>query len=360
MKKLLILSTIPVPYRTTVFLGLAEHYDADIFFERSYDQNRNDKYFVEDKGFVLLNTEAAMRKYQNCLKCIEEYDLVLAYDYTSKMGMQLMMHCICNGVPYALNCDGAFVNKNWLKDRIKRFFVSRASLYFCSGASARAYFLHYGADESKMHYHDFTSLVESDIFNKIADSDEKNRLRQENNIPNKTIVLTIGQFIHRKGFDILLKSWKDVCGDAHLLIVGGGEKLDEYKAYISENSMDNVSIIGFLDKEKVFEYYRASDVFVLPTREDVWGLVINEAMACGIPVISSDMCIAGRELIEEDRNGYVVPVENAEALTKAIQILISDPEKRLKMGKNNIDKMQGNVMNNIVERHIEVIDAFLK
>jgi len=360
MKKLLILSTIPVPYRTTVFLGLSEHYETDIFFERSYDQNRNDKYFVEDKGFVLLNTEEAMNQYRSCLKRIKEYDLVLAYDYTSKMGMQLMMHCICNGVPYALNCDGAFINKHWLKDSIKRFFVSRASLYFCSGASAREYFLHYGADESKMHYHNFTSLVESDIFSEIADAAEKGRLRQENSIPDKTIVLTIGQFIHRKGFDILLKAWKEVQGDAHLLIVGGGEKLEEYEAYIKENQMDNVSIVGFLDKKTVFEYYRASDVFVLPTREDVWGLVVNEAMACGIPVISSDMCVAGRELIEEDVNGYIVPVEDSKALAKAILTLICDSEKCVEMGKNNIKKMQGNVMKSIVDRHIEAIDVFLK
>ncbi len=357
MKKLLILSTIPVPYRTEVFLGLAKHYRADIFFERSYDQNRNDKYFVTDEGFTMLNSDEGRKRYQSCLRRLREYDLVLAYDYTSKKGMQLMLRCIRQGVPYCLNCDGAFINPHPVKDWIKRFFIRRARACFCSGDSAREYFLHYGARQENLYLHDFTSLTEKDIFPNTANREEKKKLREKNGLEDTVLVLTIGQFIYRKGFDILLEAWRQVRGNCRLLMVGGGEKQQEYEAFIAKYGMDNVTLVGYLDKSKIFEYYRASDLFVLPTREDVWGLVVNEAMACGIPVISSDMCIAGRELIKEGINGYVVPSEDVDRLAEALQKLVNQPALREEMGRNNIRDIQGKTLQNIVESHIKVIDS---
>lgn len=54
----------------------------------------------------------------------------------------------------------------------------------------------------------------------------------------------------------------------------------------------------------------AADIFVHPTREDIWGLVVNEAMAKGLPVITTDRCVAGLELIKNESVGRIVPVEN--------------------------------------------------
>ena len=354
--KLLILSTIPVPYRTAVLCGLSRYYETDIFFERCYDQNRNQKYFVEQGGFYLLDTEESQKRYKDCLKRLREYDLVLAYDYTSRMGMELMLRCIVKRVPYALNCDGAFINPNFMKDHVKRFFVRRAALYFASGPSAKDYFLHYGAEEERIYYHEFTSLTEADIRTAVPAAEEKSALRRKYDLPSGVLVLTIGQFIYRKGFDILLRAWNNMPSESHLLIVGGGEKEEEYRAYICDHHLTGVSLIGFLDKETLKEYYAASDIFVLPTREDVWGLVVNEAMACGLPVIATDMCIAGRELIQNEKNGYVVPVQDEAALREKMVRLICDGDLRVRMGKNNLERMKENTLENIVEAHRKAID----
>lgn len=77
-----------------------------------------------------------------------------------------------------------------------------------------------------------------------------------------------------------------------------------------------------MSKDELFEYYKAADLFVLPTREDVWGLVINEAMACGLPVITTEKCGSGAELIEEGRNGYIVPVEDVDALAMSMKKIL--------------------------------------
>ena len=103
----------------------------------------------------------------------------------------------------------------------------------------------------------------------------------------------------------------------------------------------------------------ASDLFVLPTREDIWGLVINEAMANGLPVVTTDRCIAGRELVANGENGYLVPAEDPDELRKRMREILGDDGLRQRMQKANIGKMQDNTMENIVKSHIPVIDSLL-
>ncbi|RHP34992.1 glycosyltransferase family 4 protein [Lachnotalea sp. AF33-28] len=359
MKRLLILSIFPAPYRVSVFRGLAERYQIDLYFEFVQNQNRNAKWFVESDEFTVLTTPEAVQKYEQALKNLTQYDLVLAYDYFSKRAMKLMMQCIRRKVPYCINCDGAFINRNFIKDRVKHFFVSRAAACFASGVSASDYFRHYGADRKRIHIHNFTSLTREDIRQAPVTADEVRDVRRELGIKDCRTVLTIGQFIHRKGNDILLQSWEGMPEDYQLLIIGGGDLAPEYEKFIREHHLKNVHILGFMDKERVMKYYMASDLFVLPTREDIWGLVINEAMANGLPVVTTDRCIAGRELVANGENGYLVPAEDPDELRKRMREILGDDGLRQRMQKANIGKMQDNTMENIVKSHIPVIDSLL-
>ena len=144
-----------------------------------------------------------------------------------------------------------------------------------------------------------------------------------------------------------------------LLIIGGGDLAPEYEKFIREHHLKNVHILGFMDKERVMKYYMASDLFVLPTREDIWGLVINEAMANGLPVITTDRCIAGRELVKNGENGYLVPAEDPDELRERMMAILADDGLRQHMKEANIGKMQDNTMENIVKSHIPVIDSLL-
>jgi glycosyltransferase involved in cell wall biosynthesis len=121
----------------------------------------------------------------------------------------------------------------------------------------------------------------------------------------------------------------------------------------------NVKIIGFEQKNLIFKYYKSADLFVLPTREDIWGLVVNEAMACGIPVITTNRCIAGIELIEDGINGYIVEVGNSLDLKEKIFELLQNDNLCKKMASNNVKKMHGNTIENIAKSHIDVIQKFL-
>ena len=101
--------------------------------------------------------------------------------------------------------------------------------------------------------------------------------------------------------------------------------------------------MDFMEKKLLFKYYQVSDLFVLPTREDIWGLVINEAMANGLPIITTNKCVAGVELINQ--NGRLINNEDYETLGKYINELLTDDDLL-----NNYSRMS---LNNIKSYSIE-------
>lgn len=131
-----------------------------------------------------------------------------------------------------------------------------------------------------------------------------------------------------------------------------------YLEFIRTNGLENVKLIEYLPKEELFKYYQAADLFVLPTRKDTWGLVINEAMACGLPIVSTDQCIGGVELIKNGINGFIVPVDNATALTEKISEIMQTDSLASMMSVNNLNKIQRYTMKNIAKTHIEHINEY--
>ena len=105
-------------------------------------------------------------------------------------------------------------------------------------------------------------------------------------------------------------------------------------------NLDNVHFIDFKNKDILKEYYYVADVFVLPTREDIWGLVINEALAYGLPVITTDKCMAGLEMIEDGKNGYIIPVNSVKKLAEKLTFKSFFPVKILRSWKNLLKKCQ--------------------
>ncbi len=364
-KNVLVIASYPAPYRVGVFKKLSEQYDMDVFFATCKNENRNPDWFCKsgELSFDVLDNEAANSKYEKALKNLRAYDFVLAYDPTLKPAMKAIVKCRLLRVPYFVNNDGAFISKgSFVKKSVKKFLYSGAKLCFASGEFSKKYFIAFGANSDRVRIHNFTSLNETDILKEKISEKEKSQLRTQLKLKTDNVyVITVGQFIERKGFDLLLKGWNKLNGEnAELIIVGGGDDRPKYEAFIAENKLDNVTIIDFLDKKDLYEYYKASDIFILPTREDVWGLVINEAMACGLPVISSDNCIAAQELITPGENGFIYPVYSIDAMTNCLQQLIDNKELRDEMAENNIIKIQGNTIENIGKKHIEDIEEWFE
>lgn len=367
MIKLLIKNTIPAPYRAELFKILSKEFDTDIFYERDNEKERNDKWIDNATNYrhYFLNDIKGKQYYNKQIKNIKKYDFVLLYEYSTKSSMKLMLKCIINGVPYFINCDGAIIKPNFLKDKIKTFFIKRAKACLASGKSAEEYFLRYGAKKENIYFHNFTSLYEKDILNEPIKIERKNELKKDLGIKYKKNYIGVGSFIKRKGFDLIIEAIKDIENKENnqfgFTIIGEGPELEYYKEEIEEYKISNIDFIDFKVKDELLKYYDASDVFILPTREDIWGLVVNEAMARGLPVITTDKCVAGLELIDNGINGNIFKSGSVEELYKLIESYNKKTDEELhKFGKKSIRKIKDYTYENMAKNHINLIRKLYK
>jgi Glycosyltransferase len=149
-----------------------------------------------------------------------------------------------------------------------------------------------------------------------------------------TRFLIAAQFIHRKGFDILLSACAQLPTDGWTLTIAGEGKLrskfeQAFAARFSNSKVQFVGQVSYADRAKLFEGHH---VFVFPSRWDGWGMAPIEAMAAGLPVISSDQVMSMLEFIRDGENGYIVPSENAGELAAKMREFIVDPDRIPKMG----------------------------
>jgi glycosyltransferase involved in cell wall biosynthesis len=139
------------------------------------------------------------------------------------------------------------------------------------------------------------------------------------------VFLFCGQMIARKGVDILLAAFQRLGTCARLLLVGREADLPQFLAPLPAPVRERITYAGFQPPEDLPRYFSQADVFVLPSRYDGWGVVVNQALAAGLPAICSDMVGAGRELVEEEINGLHFPAGDTDALAEKMQRLVAQP-----------------------------------
>lgn len=361
-KKILILSLYPAPYRAELYEYFSREFEIDVFFESDQGDGRNQGWFTKG-SYQFLDTEKGVAYYKKAIRNLKEYQLVVLYEYSSKEAIKLIAKCKRKKVPYVINCDGVILphKKNFLKDVVKRWLLSKATAYMASGQHAKEYFLHYGAKEEKIYIHHFSTLHEQDILTAPIEADEKIVLREKLGLPiDKKIAIAVGRFIPLKRYDYLLREWKRIDEECCLLLIGGGDEYEKYQAIIQEQGLKNVIVENFHPPEELYEYYKAADVFIHPTSYDVWGLVINEAMAKGIPVVVSNTCVAGLELVKEWENGFLFPMgEETIGVDKLLSIL-QDDKLRAKMAEKCLKTIQEYTVENMAKTHMGIFEKVLK
>lgn len=366
--KILFLTNIASPYRIKFFNELGKVVDLTVIFERKRAKNRNDNWLKSKfnnfkaeylSGIKISNDSSFSLSILDWLK--KDFDLIVIGGYSTPSGILAICYLNLKGIPFLLNVDGGIVNKeeNIVKYNLKKYLISSAFAWLSTGKEANKYLEYYGAKERMIFEYPFTSVKEKDILESIISEQEKEKLRNEIDIEGKNIVLSVGQFIKRKGFDILLKAANGLDKDIGIYIIGG-KPTQEYINIKNKFNLENVHFIDFMKKEKLIKYYLAADLFVLPTREDIWGLVINEAMSYGLPVITTNNCVAGLELITDNENGYIIPTENSVILREKIKKILRDEILKEKMGKNNLDKIKKFTIEAMAEEHLNIFDYLIK
>jgi len=152
---------------------------------------------------------------------------------------------------------------------------------------------------------------------------------------NEVTFLFCGQMIARKGVDLLVAAFSRLVDRglrARLLLVGRRADLDWALTFCSERSRHLIEYRGFSDPKCLPELFSEANVFVLPSRYDGWGVVVNQALGAGLPLICSDAVGAAFDLVQENVNGFQVPAGSVDALAGAMEIFLRNPELLAKFG----------------------------
>jgi len=139
-----------------------------------------------------------------------------------------------------------------------------------------------------------------------------------------------------KGADKLIKACHDLTFDNwHLLLVGGGDLVPELKSLVYARGLDHkITFAGFVGDDRLPQFYQTADVFVLPStdRSEAFGIVLVEAMACGVPVIASNLP-GVRSVLIHGETGLLTPPKDIDRLREAIGRILTDENLRLRLGK---------------------------
>ena len=367
--KILFLTNYPVPYRIDFFNELGKLCDLTVLFEQrpgevsDREQIGITAAFQLFKGEFLHGPRIKLGCYYLNFDALSwvikanQYDVVIFGIYSSPtQAMMITLMKLLRQI-YVLNSDGGFIKDDrFVAKQIKHFLIRNATLYLASGESTKRYLEHYGADPERVRVYPFTSLKEKDVMKEPASKERIAMLRKQYGIPEKLVVLGVGQFIKRKGWDVLLEAAQALSSDTGVYIVGGNEN-EEYLQLINRYGLQSVHFLPFMGKEELSNYYTLSDLFVLPTREDIWGLVINEAMAHGLPVITTKSCLAGLELVEDGVNGYLVDRDDVTALADRMNTLLWNEGLRVQMSENNRKKIKAYTVEKMAAVTAEILAA---
>lgn len=366
--KVLFLTNIPAPYRVEFFNELGKLCDLTVLYELDKATDRNKEWKAKSTNKfkeVFMNGLKVGSDRGICfsvLKYLKDktYDAIIIGGYSTPTGMLAIEFLKLNNRPFFLNCDGGIIkNDNKVKFLIKRHFIKSANYWLSTGKNTNEYLINYGAKENKIFLYPFTSIQKNEILDAPLSEHEKMILKDKLKINEKKVIISVGQFIYRKGFDILINSMLELPKEYGVYIIGG-KPTYEYLKLKEEYNLKNLHFIEFKTKDKLREFYKVADLFVLATREDIWGLVINEAMAHGLPVITTNKCIAGLELINNGENGFIVPVNNTKELSMKINTILIDKEKCKIMSENNLNKIKKYTIVEMAEVTMKILKSELK
>lgn len=341
--KVLLLNNVPAPYFSPLFekLGKAPGWRLTVCYTTNWNQtvgwqnkalaDHNSYRTVildqvnptwRDRMGSSLSAAIALKRLLSC----ERPDYLICYGYTLKPQITLLNWAILNKTQFALIGDAnyffdqAYGLKRIVKNAWLRFVTKRASALITIGTANKLFWEKYGAIPSQL----FGSClaVDNDFFSTGAGIGEAANLRSRLKLDNKVIFLFVGRLVKRKNVNLIIQAARLLNTDNFgIVIVGSGEEREALKSLADGNP--NISFAGNVSPDELPVFYSMADVLVLPANQEPWGLVINEAMNCGLAIIAHKHCGATMDLIDAD-NGITLQGFSVEELAKAMQLLIND------------------------------------
>lgn len=171
-------------------------------------------------------------------------------------------------------------------------------------------------------------------------------------------IISVGRLSEEKGFDMLIPAWARISNkhpDWSYNVYGNGTLKDDLQRMIEKYKITNSFKLN-PPSEDIKEKYLESSIYVMSSRFEGFGLVLIEAMSCGLPCISFNCPHGPAEIIKDGENGILVENGNIEKLAEAMEELINDEEKRIMMGQNAYKSVQKYAPDNIMKKWVELFN----
>jgi len=230
--------------------------------------------------------------------------------------------------------------RKWWKEWIKRCFVAKFDSALCGGSPHRAYLKELGMPSAKIF--DRYDVVDNERFAAAAKAARANpnaHRHQPGLEDPRPFFLVSSRFIARKNVDRLLEAYRDYrlaqSQGWRLVILGAGPDEAALRKQVLDQSIPDVCFAGFRQFDELIAYYAFAGAFVHPALQEQWGLVINEAMACGLPIGASRTTGAAHDLVEDGGNGFTFDPANVNDIQQTLSQLAADSSEREKMSRRS-------------------------
>lgn len=271
----------------------------------------------------------------------------------------------CRGVKTGfrvLKTFDTWVNRNRFKDAVKRFMFSRADAIETVGDDGREFAIKYGASPQRVFFATHTVDIERARAASGLRGQGREALRAHFGLNGFTFIY-VGRLVADKGLDYLVEAFalvqKRCSQETSLLLVGDGAAEIALRESCRAAGIRNVVFTGFVQKHDLLQYYALADAFVFPTLGDPYGIVVDEAMACSLPVISTSSAGEVRVRIEDGVNGYIVAPADSNALAEKMLCLLANPRLHQEMGKRSYQRIQGHTPERWAEDFERLVDGVL-
>ena len=361
MKKVLIVFNHPAPYKVRLFNELSKSFDLHVIFERDSASDRDAKFYYEDKyDFTVHKIKGIKIGTEGCIsngvtKHIKnnKYDLIIMNGYSHYPEMKAINYMKRHHIPYVLYINGGVIKKeSFIKKAIKKHYIKGAKAYFSPDQQSNQYLIHYGANENLIFNYPYSTIFDYEI---LSECPNKASLREQLGIKFDKVFVSSGQLIERKNYVSLVKEWKKFPENYGFFLIGDGPQRKEIEKIIHERKIKNVVLTGFLPRAQMFQYFQASDAFLFPSKEDIYGHVINEALSQGIPVISTNNVNSAIKLVQNGQNGYLFDDLSGPLFESALANVLN-----MNAFSRCIKTAKENTIENMTKRHIEIINEVME
>jgi len=331
--KIILIYIMVAPYRTPLFNEMWNYfreqwYDFKVIFTSEIESNRKwdiqkeiDKftfdYEILNSKQLKINSNKDNHFFHfnfdfNKIINKEKPDIIIHTWWASLTAWQSCLWCKKNKAKYILWNESTKYENSWRRTITKpvvKYLVRNSDAYISFGSRSKEYLEILWANKNKIF--EFYNTVDIDFFVNEAKKLKpiKEELKHKYWIKTKYVLLFVWQLIERKWiYEILswFEKFKNINNDISLIFVWWWQEKENLEKIIKENNINDVFFPWFFQIDKIWELYAIADIFTLPSIEEVWGLVINEAMCFWLPILTAYKVWASPDLVIEWKNGFIM------------------------------------------------------